>query len=230
MKIKPIKTRVFQEGEDLFDFVCSYFKNIPEKSVIVITSKIVALAEKRTAEPKDKERILKEESELAVKTKYMWLTIKDGNFTANAGIDSSNGNGKIILWPKDSFKTAKEIREKLRKKYKLKKLGVLITDSRVMPLRSGTLGLAIGWAGFAGIKNYKGKEDIFGRKFKHSKINIPDNLASAVILTMGEGDERQPLTIIENAPIEFRDKVRRNEIKIKLENDIYLPLYKSVFK
>ena len=49
MIIRPIKTRVFQEGDDLFVFVTNYLRKIPEKSVIVVTSKIVALAEKQTA-------------------------------------------------------------------------------------------------------------------------------------------------------------------------------------
>lgn len=46
MIIQPIKTRVFQEGDDLFAFITDYFKKLSEKSVIVVTSKIVALAEK----------------------------------------------------------------------------------------------------------------------------------------------------------------------------------------
>ena len=117
MIIQPIKTRVFQEGDDLFVFITNYFKKISEKSVIVVTSKIVALAEKRTAvveNIKSKEKLIRAESEFAIPTKYVWLTIKDGMVMASAGIDESNANGKLILLPNDSFKTARFLRDKLR--------------------------------------------------------------------------------------------------------------------
>ena len=109
MQIKAIKTRVFKENENLLDFIFQYVRKIPEKSVLVITSKIVALAENRTVIFKNKREkiaLIKKESDFALKTKYTWLTIKDGMVMASAGIDDSNANGKLILLPKDSFKTA----------------------------------------------------------------------------------------------------------------------------
>src|SRR3989344_1442163 len=98
MITQPIKTRVFKEGEDLFSFVVEYIKELSEESVIVVTSKIVALAEKRTAVAKDnktKEKLIRQESDFAILTKYVWLTIKDGMIMASAGIDESNANGKL---------------------------------------------------------------------------------------------------------------------------------------
>ena len=230
MIVQPIKTRIFKEGENLFSFICSYFKTIPEKSVIVVTSKIVSLAEGRTADfksEKDKERLIKKESKVAIKTKYVWLTIKDDDFMASAGIDESNANGKLILLPKDSFKTAQILHKLLKNKYKIKKLGVLIVDSRTIPLRSGVVGMAIGYFGLKGIRDYEGKKDIFKRPFKFARTNIVDNLASASILVMGEGNERHPLAIIKEAPIVFSNKLDRKEIKIKLKDDIYKPLYRK---
>ncbi len=232
MIVKPIKTRVFIEGEDLFSFVAQYVKKLPEKSVIVVTSKIVALAEKRTAiasSLKDKEKLIRKESQFAILTKYVWLTIKDGMIMASAGIDESNANGKLILLPKDSFKTAHLLRKKLQKKYKVKNLGVLITDSRTIPLRAGVNGVALGYAGFRGIKDYVGLPDIFGRKFKFSRTDIADSLATCAVLVMGEGAERHPLAIIEKAPIEFCEKINKNELHIDIEDDMYGPLF-SKFK
>lgn len=49
------------------------------------------------------------------------------------------------------------MRKKLQQKYKVKKLGVLITDSRTMPLRSGITGVALGYAGFAELKTMSGR-------------------------------------------------------------------------
>ncbi len=233
MIIKPIKTRVFKEGENLLSFMAGYFKNIPEDSVIVITSKIVALSERRTAiieNAHTKERLIKKESEFALKTKYVWLTVKDGLVMASAGIDESNGNGKLILLPKDSFKTARVLRQSLRQKYRVKNLGVLITDSRTIPLRAGVTGVALGYAGFSGIKDYRGTPDIFGRRFHYSRSNIADGLATAAVLVMGEGKERQPLVIITEAPVKFCDKIHPKELRINIKDDMYRPLFSKLPK
>lgn len=233
MIIRPIKTHVFQEGDDLFAFITRYFKKLPEKSVIIVTSKIVALAEKRTAiagNARMKEKLIRKESEFAIPTKYVWLTVKDGMAMASAGIDESNANGKLILLPKDSFKTARDLRDKLRPQHGVRHLGILITDSRTVPLRAGVTGVALGYAGFRGIKDYRGTPDIFGRKFEFSRTNIADGLAAAAVLAMGEGDERQPLAIIERAPVEFSDRVNRAELYIDIQEDMYRPLFSKLPK
>lgn len=233
MIIKPIKTRVFQEGDDLFIFITDYLKKLPEKSVVVVTSKIVALAEKRTAVVDNvhtKEKLIRRESEFAMPTKYVWLTIKDGTVMASAGIDESNANGKLVLLPKDSFKTARFLRKKLQRKYSVRHLGVLITDSRTIPLRAGVTGVALGYAGFCGIKDYRNTLDIFGRKFKFSRANVADSLAAAAVFVMGEGSEQQPLVLIKKAPIEFCDKIRRKELHIDIQDDMYRPLFSRLSK
>ena len=233
MVIRPIKTRVFQEGDDLFTFITEYFKKISEQSVVVITSKIVALAEKRIVvalNDKAKEKLIRAESEFAIPTKYVWLTVKDGMVMASAGIDESNAKGKLILLPKDSFKTARVLRNKLRRKYGVRHLGILITDSRTIPLRAGVTGVALGYAGFRGVKDYRGKPDIFGRKFKFSRTDVADSLATAAVLVMGEGNERQPLAIIEGTPVKFCDRVNRDELRIDLQEDMYRPLFAKLPK
>jgi dihydrofolate synthase / folylpolyglutamate synthase len=227
MIIQPIKTCIFQEGDDLFTFIADYFKKIPEKSVIIVTSKIVALSEKRTAaiNNQTKEKLIRAESDFALPTKYAWLTVKDGMVMASAGIDESNANGKFILLPRDSFKTASFLRNKLRQRYKIKNLGVLITDSRTIPLRAGVAGVALGYAGLRGIKDYRGKPDIFGRKFKSSHMYVADSLATAAVLAMGEGNEQQPLAIAKNVPIEFCDRINHKELQIDIKEDMYRPLF-----
>lgn len=233
MIIRPIKTRVFEEGEDLCSFIAKYIKKIPEKSVMVITSKIVALAEGRTAPAgnhRTKEALIRAESEFAVPTKWVWLTLKDGMVMASAGIDESNANGKLILLPKDSFKTAQVLRKKLQKKYGVKHLGVLITDSRTTPLRAGVTGVALGYAGFRGVRDYRGTRDIFGRKFKFSRTNVADSLATTAVFVMGEGSEQHPLAIIGDAPIEFSEKINRKELRIDMKDDMYLPFFSKLPK
>ena len=231
MRIKAIKTRIFNENENLIKFILKYAKKIPENSILVITSKIVALSEGRTTEYKNqsqKIKLIKQESSFAMKTKLTWLTIKNGMVMASAGIDESNADGKIILLPKDSFKSAEFIHKELCKKFKIKNLGVLITDSRLFPLRAGIVGVALGYAGFKGIRNYIGKKDIFGRTLKFSRTDIADSLATSAVLCMGEGKEQQPLALINNAPVEFTEKINKKELFISPQEDIFYPLIKNL--
>ena len=233
VKVTAIRTRIFNEGEDIFSFIVRYIKKLPEKSVVVVTSKIIALSEKRTAKlegAKTKEKLIRQESQFAIPTKYVWLTIKDGMVMASAGIDESNANGKLILLPKDSFQVAHVLRKKLQKKYGVKKIGVLITDSRTIPFRLGIHGVALGYAGFEGVRNYVGVPDIFGRKFKFERTGVADCLATAAVLVMGEGNEQQPLAIIKEAPVEFCEKINKNELYIDIEDDMYGPLFSKFTK
>lgn len=231
MKIQPIKTKIFMEGENLISFIIKNIKKVKENSVIVITSKIVALSENRTViieSEKTKEKYIRLESEFAIKTRYTWLTIKDGVVMASSGIDESNANGKLILLPKNSFLSAKKIRRELQEKYKVKNLGIIITDSRILPLRAGVTGVALGYAGFSGIKDYIGQPDIFGRKFKVSQVDVADSLATSAVFTMGEGAERKPLAVITNTDITFCEKINKKELHIDIKNDMYQPLFSNL--
>ena len=224
MEIQAIRTRVFKEGEDLVAFITAHIPKLKDGSILVVTSKIVALAEGCVAEVKDKDRIIKSESTRATKTKYVWLTEKDGMILANAGVDESNAGGKLILLPRDSFKTAEALRRQLSQLYKVK-FGVIVTDSRIMPLRAGVVGIALGYAGFRGLRDYRGKKDISGRKLKFSQTDVADSLATAAVLEMGEGSEQQPLAVITDAPVEWTNRVNKKELLIPLKDDMYAPLF-----
>ena len=231
MKINPIKTKIFNENENLLEFILKYIKKIPEGSVLVVTSKIVALSEGRTVlfkNKKEKIELIKKESDFAMENRQVWLTLKEGMVMANAGIDESNTNGKLILLPKNSFATAEQLRSKLSKYFKIKNFGIIISDSGLLPLRSGVIGIAQGYAGFEGVKSYKGKKDIFGRKFIYSSTNIADSLATSATLCMGEGNEQQPLALITDVSVVFINKINKNELKINPKEDIFYPLLKNL--
>lgn len=231
MQVRPIKTRVFKENEDLVAFIREHVKRLPERSVLVVTSKIVALAEGRTHERSDvrtKERLIRAESDFALPTKWVWLTLKDGIMVASAGIDESNADGKFILLPKDSYRAASRLRTELMKVYKVKELAVIVPDSRTVPMRAGATGMAIGYAGMKGLRDYRGKKDIFGRTFKFERVGVADGLATAAMIAMGDGNEQQPLCVIEDAPVEFAGSVRRSELRIEPADDIYLPFLHKI--
>jgi len=134
----------------------------------------------------------------------------------------------LILLPKDSFESAATIRDELMKRFELKELGVLITDSRLFPLRAGVVGVALGYAGFQGIRDYRGMPDIFGRLLKLSQTDVADSLATAAVLCMGEGKEQQPLAVITDVSVVFTEKVNKKELYIDPKEDIYGPLFKAL--
>lgn len=231
MDVRAVRTRVFTEGEDIVPFITGIIPRIKNGSVIVVTSKIVALSEERTVvikTPAEKKRLIRGESswQASAFSKW-WLTIRDGTVVVNAGVDDSNGNGKTILLPHDSFAAAARIRTALKKHYRVKDLGVLITDSRISPLRAGVTGVALGYAGFRGVRDYRGTNDIFGRVLKVTQTNVADCLASAAVLMMGEGGEQCPLGIIENAPVVFAERVSKGELTIPMKDDVYKGLFRS---
>ena len=245
MKVTAIKTgkiRPFlpaQAGEgSLFSILDKNLKKMRENSVLAITSKIVSLCEGSFVKAGGgKERLIKSEADLYIPRKLskykIMFTIKNNILICSAGIDESNTGGYYVLWPKDPQKTANEVRKYLAKRFKLKKVGVIITDSRTTMMRKGTLGVALSHSGFASLTSYIGKPDIFGRKLKMTKSSIIDGLAASAVLIMGEGDEQTPLAIIEDVPfVKFQaDNPSKKELKmlsIPLEDDLYAPMLKAV--
>ncbi|MBU4298798.1 coenzyme F420-0:L-glutamate ligase, partial [Patescibacteria group bacterium] len=185
MLVKPIKTRVFlPPKDDLFSIIRESISGLKEKSIIVFTSKIISIWQGRCIKinlVKDKDELIKKEAEFYIERKnvpkgYVVLTIKNNTLIPTAGIDESNGNGYYILWPKNSFSAAQKIYQFIKKIYCLKNFGVIISDSHCIPLRVGTLGISLAYYGFEPLKDYRGKKDIFGRKFKISQLNLADSL------------------------------------------------------
>lgn len=230
MKIQSIKTSIFKEKQSLPSFIFKYLPSVVEGSIIAVSSKVAGLWEGRTAPLSDREALIKKESTFCLKTSLCYFTIKDGMVMTNAGIDESNIKGKIALLPKDSYKTAAKLRAALVKKYKVKNLGIILTDSMILPLRAGIITAAVSYSGFKGVKDYRGEEDIYGRKLKMTLVNIADTLAASAGFMMGEGCEQSPFALIEDAPVIFTDKTDPKEIKYPFEDDLYYPFFKKVLK
>lgn len=233
MQICAIKTEKITPGTiGLFDVLDKYLSSLEENSILAITSKIVSICGGRVFPIKgsNKDELVREEADLYLpkeENKYgIYLTVKNNLLVPTAGIDESNGAGYYILWPRDPQKTANEIRKYLTRRFNLKKVGVIITDSKTTPLRWGTSGVAIAHSGFRALKNYIGTKDLFGRKLKMTKASIIDGLAAAAVFEMGEGREQTPLAVISDIPrVEF---VSRNptsqelkDLEINIEDDLY---------
>jgi len=240
MKVTPIKThKITKKDKDIFKILDRYLPKLLEKSVIAVTSKIIAICEGRVVR-KDlatKDELTKQEAEWYLPrhlSKYDFcISIKHNTFTASAGVDESNGNGYYVLWPKDPQKSANVIRLHLKQRFNLKNIGVIITDSKTTPLRWGVTGVALAHSGFSALNSYIGKPDVFGRLLKAEKLNVADTLATAAVGVMGEGNEQTPLAIIEDLPfVKFHDRNPTEKeiasLSISIEDDLYTPLLRSV--
>ena len=243
MQITPIKTRIFTPPKDnLFSLIRESFKNLQlkEKSIFVITSKIVSIWQGRCVKienVKDKDELVKKEADFyldrdQVPESWVMLTLKNNLLIPTAGIDESNAKGYYILWPKKPFQAAKEIYNFIKKNYNLKEVGVIISDSHSTPGRWGIMGISISYYGFYPLKDYRGKSDIFGRELKITQSNIADSLTAGTVICMGEGKEKTPIAIISdiNFDIDFSefDSVKNNPLTVNKDDDLYYPLLNSV--
>ncbi len=241
MIVTPYKTKAVIVGDSLFQVLDESLPALSDNAILVVTSKIVSICEGAVVKNDgsvDKFDLIKREADSYLDTPLsqtygVTITIKEGKLVANAGIDESNGNGYFILWPRDAFASAAIIWNHLRQKYSIQNLGVIITDSHIMPLQWGTRGRAIAWCGIEPLKNYIGTPDIFGKNLHATKASIIDGLAASAVTVMGEGNEQTPLAIIRDLPfVSFTDhpptKKEINALTINPSDDIYAPLLTSV--
>ena len=234
LQIQPIQTRVFRAGENLAAFVDEHLPNPDDLkgAILAVTSKIVSLAENRLVSKNtiSKRELIEREADVNLgEIGYgSILTIKVGHFIASAGIDESNSeNGHFILYPENPFESARHLGQHLRARTGTSTTGVLLTDSRTTPLRLGVTGISLAHWGFRGLLNKVGEKDLFGAPLQMTKVNIADSLGAAATLLMGEADEAQPLALIrwENG-IEFTKESDPQELRSRLEEDLYYPFFK----
>lgn len=239
MNVTGIKThKITQKDNDILKILEAYVPKVPEKSVVAVASKIVAITEGRIVKigSVDKDKLIKQESQFYLPRSQnpynVSLTIVGGTLVATAGIDESNGGGYYILWPKNPQESANKIRIWLKARFKLKNVGVIITDSRTTPLRWGVTGFCLAYSGFKPLKNYIGKKDIFGKRLEFTKFSVIDNMAAAASLVMGEGAEQTPIAILQDIKgIVFQKnnptKKELSEIRISIDEDLYSSFLKS---
>ncbi|HEX7963795.1 MAG TPA: coenzyme F420-0:L-glutamate ligase [Candidatus Saccharimonadales bacterium] len=202
-----IRTRKVTAGAcSITDLLDKSLSELSERSVLVVTSKIVSLCEGRVKplEGTDLPKLVLDEAEWylpegSVQHGYTF-TIAHNMVTPNSGIDESNAKGVYVLWPEDPQASANRIRSYLVDRFKLKEVAVIIVDSTFLPLRWGSVGLSLAYSGIEPLRRYVGQEDLFGRILRVSRSNVVDSLAATATLLMGEGAEQTPLTVIQDVP------------------------------
>lgn len=238
MNVTPIATKPITESDkSLIAILDQYILDFSDGSILAITSKIVSLTEGRVVKAgSDLQQLIEQESDAYLHPEQnpygIALTIKESMLIPNAGIDHSNGNGHWVLWPRNAQETANNIRAYLKKRFSLKKCGVIITDSKTSPLRWGVTGVAVAHSGFAALRDYRGKKDVFRQPLLVTQANIADGLAAAAVLVMGEGAEQTPIAVISEMPfVDFQDRNPTDSelqaFRISLKEDLYGPLLQS---
>ncbi|TES95595.1 MAG: coenzyme F420-0:L-glutamate ligase [Promethearchaeota archaeon] len=231
MELFALKLPLIKKGDPLLNIIISVLdeqgKSLKEGDIVVIAEKVVATSQGRVVSLSDVKKISLDAKKLSelydMDERYVELIMREssmiiGGMThvilakvndfliANAGIDQSNaGPNKVVLLPSNLKKIVWEYRDSLKKKYNLKDLGLIIADSRVQPLRKGTIGIAIATAGFEPIEDLIGHPDLFNRPMEITTRAIADDLASAAQFLLSEADQRTPVVIIRNSNIEFTE-------------------------
>jgi F420-0:gamma-glutamyl ligase len=235
MIITPIKTEIVRAGAmTVEEFLDRNLDQCAEHNILAISSKIVALCENRIAPADiDKESLIKQESDYSLPRELRKhggsCAIAHHAFIGAGGVDRSNADGCFVLLPADPQASVDAIYDYLRNRFGIRSCGVIMTDSHSTPFRRGASGISLAWRGFRGLRDYRGALDVFGRPMHVEQANIPDAIAAASVLAMGEGNEQTPITIIsdisgiifdETAPTEKE----RAEFFVDPEDDIFSPI------
>lgn len=151
------------------------------------------------------------------------LTHKDGIISPNAGLDRSNiPSGQVVLFPTAPYRMAADIREALRTRLGVN-IGVILTDSWLMPGRLGTSGVALATAGFDPVQDERGKADLFGNPMQVTQRGIADSICVCAQMVMGETAEATPIAIVRNTGVELRDGLLDvDDVAIPWELCIYI--------
>ena len=151
------------------------------------------------------------------------ITSSDNIMAPNAGIDKSNvRKDRAILYPTNPYLTAEEIRRKIFLKYFIH-VGIILVDSRLMPARIGTSGVAIACAGIEPVLDMRAKKDLDGNPLKVTFQAVVDNLATIANHKMGEGGESKPFAIVRNSEAKLTDRIiKPAEMAISPDQCVYV--------
>ncbi len=176
-------------GDDLAGLIADAVPDLADGDVLVITSKIVSKAEGRVIRA-DRDKAIDAETVRVVARRGPARIVEThhGLVLAAAGVDDSNtAPGTVALLPADPDDSARRIRRGLRERRHVN-VAVVITDTMGRPWRVGQADAAIGVAGLAPLRDYRGQADTFGQTLEVTVTAVADELASAADLVKGKVD------------------------------------------
>jgi coenzyme F420-0:L-glutamate ligase / coenzyme F420-1:gamma-L-glutamate ligase len=214
--------------------------SVANGDVFVIAQKIVSKAEGRTVEletvepsraarewaesfdkdPRAVEVVLRESRRIVRRERGVIISETHHGFVcANAGVDSSNtAEGTAVLLPEDPDRSARQIKESLEHAFGVR-VAVIISDTFGRPWREGLVNVALGVAGLAPLRDYRGELDSHGRPLRVTVIAVADEMASAAELVMKKSSG-VPVAIIRGYDYQARDSSGRELIRAA-EQDLF---------
>ncbi len=217
LSIRPVSVARASSRFDIVKVILDRVgRDLKDRDVLVISSKYIAISEGRIAslgsvtpgvrasglaglyrmDPRLCELILRESDFVVGGVPGFILASWEGLLTPNAGIDKSNiEHGMVVLYPRRPELSARRIRDAIRFETGAD-VAAVVSDSRLMPTRRGTTGVALASDGLEAITDLRGKSDLFGNVLKVTSQAIADDLCSAAQLLMGESDEAVPVVLV----------------------------------
>ena len=193
---------------------------------VVVTAEARTLAEATQKDPRLVTLIL-QESRSVIRTRPGLIITehRTGHILANAGIDSSNVGAKgqsesVLLWPENPDASARNLSLRLSAVLD-RPVPVLINDSLGRPWRMGTVGFAIGTAGFEPVWDQVGEKDLDGRIMKVTAPAIADALAAAASLVQGETNQGLPAVWVEGCDLRHDDHANTSVLLRPAEQDLF---------
>jgi coenzyme F420-0:L-glutamate ligase len=243
----PVEAPVQQGAFDLYDTVIASIQAsgeaLQDGDVLAISSKYTAISEGRIVtmsavqvspeaytlaqryhmNPVIVQLVMQEADHIFGGINGFLLTFKDGILSPNAGLDRSNiPSGYVVLFPQHPYQKAAEIRREMRARLGVD-VGVILTDSWLMPGRLGTSGVALATAGFHPVQDERGKADLFGNPMQVTQRGIADSICICAQMVMGERDEATPIAIVRHTGVTLTDAaVTVEDVAIPWEMDIYV--------
>ncbi|MDQ6723781.1 MAG: coenzyme F420-0:L-glutamate ligase [Thermoproteota archaeon] len=245
MQIIPLNLDIESNNFNLYDKLIDNKNNIRFQNgdLLIISSKYLSISEGRIKKledvkpsiesvrlsklyhinPKLMELIVRESDEIFGGLYGFVLTTVHGLLSPNAGIDKSNiPTGKVVLYPKDPYHSIEILRKKFFIDFGIR-ICIILSDSRILPMRIGTVGIALACSGFEPIIDLKGTKDLFDNVLKFTSQNLADSLASLGVLIMGESNKSTPVILIRGADLKLSDrKISYTSLGIESKFDIYI--------
>ncbi len=240
----PIKARRKIGRFDLFEEIASSMPGtkLHDGDVLVISSKYLSVSQGRIVQaagisesaqamalarafrmpPKLAEAVIRESDHILGGVPGFALASANGMVAPNAGIDRSNADGEsFILYPSRPREAAEIVRRKIFLRHNAS-AGVVISDSRLMPGRAGTVGVALACSGIRAVLDMRGCLDLDGASLKVTQQAIADGLASIGNYVMGEGSQSIPAALIRGSQAVATGSDGPEEMTIEPSQCIYL--------
>ncbi|MFB5646702.1 MAG: coenzyme F420-0:L-glutamate ligase [Candidatus Nitrosomaritimum yanchengensis] len=237
------KREEFDVFEALLETLNDNHQNIQDGDVLVISTKYISnsqgrivnledirpskkgneISKKFQMNPQIAEVILRESDKIFGGITGFVITSSDNIMAPNAGIDKSNAKkNQVILYPNKPYLIAEQIRRKIFLKF-LIHVGIILVDSRLMPARIGTSGIAVACAGIEPVLDMRSQKDLDGNLLKVTFQAVIDNIATIANHKMGEGAESKPFAIVRDSGAKLTDrKINPSEMAISPDQCVYV--------